>query len=293
MSNRSGKAPGFFNIRDAADGLKLGEDGIWRPEQRSDFVFIPDDETDWYQVQDESFWYRHRNRCFLGLLGNYPPPGPLLEIGSGGGYVAKAIEKNGYDIVALEPDPKFAAQATKRGVTNVVSALLEDVSWRPGFAGAIGLFDVLEHVDDEIALLSRVRHLLRPGGRIYVSVPAYQWLWSKEDEAAEHRRRYTISKLTRLLKKAGFKIEYSTYFFTLLIPAIFFLRALPTRLGIREDRTDQSTKREHVLALGAMSKLVDIYLMREVKAIQRQWVIPCGASCLAVGQMMANNGTNS
>ena len=66
-----------------------------------------------------------------------------------------------------------------------------------------------------------------------MTVPAYQWLWSDDDELSEHRRRYTVSGLRRVAARAGFTVEYATYMFWPLPPPIALLRALPSRLGLR------------------------------------------------------------
>ncbi|MFA5779102.1 MAG: class I SAM-dependent methyltransferase [Elusimicrobiota bacterium] len=239
---------GMFDVRQIADNLNLSPDGIWVAPKSTDFAFLPDDETDWVQVQQHSFWYQHRNNCFKELFKNFSPSGVLLEVEAGDGFVSLGLQQSGIQVVAIEPDLKHARNAKRRGVENVISAKIEDVEWKPGCVSGVGLFDVLEHVEDEIDFLRQIRHqLLKPSGRLYISVPAYKWLWSKEDDEACHLRRYSMEMLRNRLKAAGFMIEYATYFFSVLVVPIFFFRALPTRFGIRPDRTHLSSYREHNL----------------------------------------------
>src|SRR4029453_13054884 len=105
--------------------------------------------------------------------------------------------------------------------------------FRPGSLPAIGMFDVLEHIENDVAFLDSLHELLIPSGRIYVAVPAFGFLWSADDAAAGHFRRYTIGTLTKALASSGFIVDYSTYFFQWLWLPIFFFRTMPSVIGLR------------------------------------------------------------
>jgi hypothetical protein len=80
--------------------------------------------------------------------------------------------------------------------------------------------DVLEHVEDDVGLLTRFREALRPGGCLLATVPAYEFLWSGEDFVSQHFRRYTWSSLRACLRRAGYQPQWCSYFNTLLFPVI-------------------------------------------------------------------------
>ena len=80
------------------------------------------------------------------------------------------------------------------------------------------MWDVLEHVADDHAALSAVHSILRPGGALLLSVPAYGWLWSPHDTLHHHHRRYARATLRRLLVEAGFRIESLVHFNAFLFP---------------------------------------------------------------------------
>ncbi len=86
------------------------------------------------------------------------------------------------------------------------------------------LMDVLEHVDDDVALLSDVSSNLASGTPFFVTVPAFQFLWSAHDEFLEHRRRYTAQSLRRTLEGANLKIESIRYYYAAILPAVALVR---------------------------------------------------------------------
>ncbi len=288
MVTKIGPNDGMFDILQIADNLNLSPEGIWVTPRPTDFRFLPDDETDWVQVQEQSFWYGHRNNCLKGLFKNFPPDGIALEVGAGDGFVSLGLQQAGIQVVAIEPDIKRARNANLRGVENVISAKLEDVKWKPGSVGGVGLFDVLEHIGDDVAFLRQVKGMLNPGGRLYVSVPAHRWLWSKEDNEAGHLRRYALDTLRKRLKMAGFMVEYATYFFAVLVVPILLLRSVPTWLGIRPDRTHLSSCNEHQLKAPVVTNALNYFLSREVQAIRNKSIKLFGASCLVVATSLSN-----
>jgi SAM-dependent methyltransferase len=83
---------------------------------------------------------------------------------------------------------------------------------------------VLEHVDEEEKALSEIRRVLRPGGKLLVTVPAFMFLYGLQDEVSEHKRRYRRPALVDVLRRSGFQVDYASYFNTLLFPPIAAVR---------------------------------------------------------------------
>jgi hypothetical protein len=86
------------------------------------------------------------------------------------------------------------------------------------------MMDVLEHVDDDVGLLSSYASTMTPQARILITVPAFQFLWSGHDDFLEHRRRYTREMLETTVTKAGLVVERTRYFFGLLFPLVSAMR---------------------------------------------------------------------
>ena len=113
-------------------------------------------------------------------------------------------------------------------------------------------------------------------------MPAYQALWSLEDERAGHHRRYSTGSLASRLEGAGFSVEYLTYFFWFLPLPILLWRTIPSRIGARRAPSIRQAQREHSTRGGVAGALVDHALALERSGIRDARVVPFGGSCLAV-----------
>lgn len=274
-----------LDLRQVAPNLEFNAGGWWEPPAVADVSYPESGHSLCFAVEDRSFWFQHRNRCILALLDRFAPPGALLDIGGGNGCVARAVQESGREVVLVEPGMAAARNALKRGVTHVVRASLEDAGFCAGSVPAAGLFDVLEHVAAAGSFLRLIHRALAPGARLYLSVPAFGWLWSHEDVFAGHQRRYTLSSLRRHLEAAGFSLEYATYFFGFLPPAVFISRALPFRLGMTVKMPDRETvMSDHTPRHQWVSAILDTLARRELAKVSGLRSIAWGSSCLAVAR---------
>jgi SAM-dependent methyltransferase len=271
-------------IPEFASNLEAGEDGIWRSRTRSAISYPEAGNDLYFQLEDGSFWFQHRNRCLTEVLRHYPPGGVFFDIGGGNGCVALAIQRSGWPVVLVEPGPFGARNAKSRGIDHVVCSTLEDAGFRAGCMAAAGAFDVVEHIDDDLGFVRSVGTSLRPGGRFYVAVPALQSLWSQEDADVGHYRRYTTSSLRRLLESAGFEVEYLTYFFGCLPLPILVQRVLPYRLGIHISTSQAQQQKRSIHAGGVLQPILERLLARELGSFCSRRTIRLGSSCLAVAK---------
>ena len=136
---------------------------------------------------------------------------------------------------------------------------------------------MIEHLDDDLAALRELRRVVAPGGSLLVTVPAYQWLWSRHDEINQHHRRYTRRTLQRVAEQAGWKQARTTYFNSLLLPAAILLRVLE-RLNTK---TTESSL-DLWVPPAPMNWLLERPLALEAALIGRGGRIPAGLSLLAV-----------
>lgn len=104
-------------------------------------------------------------------------------------------------------------------------------------------FDVLYHqnVPDEVVALREFHRVLGPNGRLFLRLPAYEFLRSKHDRAVHTRRRYTISRAKDMLNQAGFVLERHTYVNSLLFPIVLVQRLLERVLpSLEQQESDLS-----------------------------------------------------
>lgn len=285
-SSRSGRDSGSLRIEDISRKLVRGADGIYVAGDAKPVSYAADGHSGCLQVEDSSFWFRHRNQCIANVVGNHPFQGPLLDIGGGNGYVAQRLVREGHDVVLLEPGPIGAHNARKlRGLEHVACASLADAGFRAGSFGAIGMFDVIEHIEHDRDFLSSIVPLLAPGGRLYLTVPCYGWLWSQADVRAGHFRRHTRDSLAALLDGL-FEIDYLSHFFRLLIAPQFLARALPHRLGFEREKTMRSTQAEHGSGNGVAVRILSRLLESEARTIAADGRIGIGASCILAARRL-------
>lgn len=185
--------------------------------------------------EDQHHWWFLGRRAVLRrvLRATFPPGGlRLVEIGCGGGTLLSTAAEFG-EVVGVEASADFLEAARRRGFTVLRGALPDELPLSAGaFDGAL-LFDVLEHIQDDRGALQAVARVLRPGGLLVCTVPAYPWLWSSHDEVLGHRRRYTAQSLRRVAQEAGFSPFRVSYFNTLLAPAVVAMRLLRRSRGVR------------------------------------------------------------
>jgi SAM-dependent methyltransferase len=242
------------------------------------------------KVARTHWWYRARRDWLAQELRGVVPTGEwCLDIGCGTG---EAMDTLG---TLLTPEGRGGADAAVAAVAGtdlsshvlghvvrrdparrVLRSLATHLPFADGCAGALISMCVIEHLDDDLGALREYHRVLRPGGVIFVSVPAYQWLWGRHDELAAHRRRYSARQLLAVMDRAGFAVDRHTYLFSFLVPPAFVMRRTPVRRFLTVTEDEMSTMHPAVDAFFAL-------LARAERAVGHRWRIPFGLSILAVG----------
>jgi len=252
------------------------------PQRTTVAIHYPDDGNALCaEIEDTSFWFQHRNDMILEVMRRYPPPQPLYDVGGGNGVVSAAMARAGIKAIVVEPGAAGVQKARERGL-EAIQATLDQAGLAEGSVPSIGLFDVLEHIEDSVGFLRQAHRLMRPGGRLYIAVPAYQWLWSGEDDIAQHFRRYTARSLAGELRESLFEVEYTTYMFSFLTLPLWMLRTIPSRLGRSSSRMASRVRSDHQ-ARGT-SGLVRLFRRAELEGWRKLGRMPVGTSVCAVAR---------
>jgi SAM-dependent methyltransferase len=255
---------------------------VWFSGSTATCSYPVDGQDRCFAIEDNSFWFRHRNNAIIAAVKNFPPDGFILDVGGANGYVTLGLRKSGFDAVILEPSITGLRNARKRGLYPIICSTVADAGFKNNTIPAVGLFDVLEHIEDETVLLKELRRILFPDGRLYLTVPAYQTLWAAEDEYAGYFRRYSMGRIKKLLKNNKFRVDYVTHLFSYLPIPLFFARTLPTKLGLAKPSTDETFRRENVVKLKITNVILSLYHRLELLMIKQKIPIPVGGNLLVV-----------
>ena len=263
------------------------KNGIWVSGKRENVAYPVEGNRRCFAIEDNSFWFQHRNKCILQVMRYFPPGGTVFDVGAGNGYVSLGIKNAGFDIVVIEPGIYGAMHARTRGLDSIICSSLEGAGFKSEIFPAAGLFDVLEHIEDDAGFLCKIKKMLIPGGRLYITVPAYNFLWSVEDKRTGHFRRYTIKSLVKIFESTGYKIDYMSYIFSILPLFIYFFRVVPGYIRKKRNIDLNRNLKEHGIKYSFSRRLLDRILEKESKILMNKKTIPFGGSCLVVARSTA------
>lgn len=245
------------------------------------------------RVEDEHFWFRTRNLVISTLAKQLTQEWTagyrVLEVGCGTGNVLRELERTCADgvVVGMDLFAEGLAFARRRTHCALVQADLE----QPGFGlpfDLIGAFDVIEHLPDDRRILRCIHTMLRPGGKLLLTVPAHGSLWSYFDEVSHHCRRYEPDDLRSKLEESGYEVEYLSEFMTSIFPLMWLVRRLRPlrRKGLESNSRegDLDLTLQELRIVPVVNEFLSFVLRLEAKLIARRHVLPFGASLAAIAR---------
>jgi SAM-dependent methyltransferase len=184
---------------------------------------------DWY------WWFVARRRAALRFLEDYAPPGrdlTILDAGCGTGALLEAFQScPATAAVGLDFAEEALRFCRQRGHARLVRGDLTALPFEDARFDVATALDVIEHVPDDVSAVREIARVLKPGGLLVATVPAYPFLWSAHDVALHHYRRYRLSQAMRLISGAGLVVVKGTYLLSLLFPLAAGQRLLTRRRG--------------------------------------------------------------
>lgn len=246
------------------------------------------------ELEESHWWFRGRRELYLDVLAHSlggERLGDVLDVGCGAGAFVRELARVAARVSGVDMDPQMLRAAREHGVGRTLLARAAEIPFADASFDLVCAFDVLEHLDDDGAALRETLRLLRPRGRLMVSVPAYPALYSDNDRVSQHRRRYTRSGLERALRDAGFELERSTHVNALLFPAI-----LPVVLAsqLRERLAPRRAPHTHLSwkVPSALNETLRAIFVSE-RALLRRTDLPLGHSLLAIARAPAAMATGA
>lgn len=243
-----------------------------------------------FEMEQKHFWHVGRREIILDVIERNVPKLQnirMLEVGCGNGSVLAFLRQNGINIeggdIFLE-GLKFCRQRVDSVPLYQLDVLALPFSQE---FDMIGLFDVLEHIEDDERALAEMNRALKAGGKLILTVPAHKFLWSRHDEASHHKRRYSRMELIAKLECYGFTVNKATYYMFFLFPVLAVMRLL-SRLfrNKKHEKDDIKTS----LELKTIAVINDVFLasLRLEKYLIRHLNLPFGASLLVLAAKNEN-----
>ena len=226
------------------------------------------------------FWFEHRSAAVRRQVDRLAISS-MWEVGAGTGAMARRLRDVLDDIVTVEPLAAGARASAAAGLVSLCGTL-HDLQLPDASIEAIGVFDVLEHLEDPAELICEMNRVLRPGGVVIATVPAFQALWGEEDDVAGHQRRYTRSSLDGIFAPHRLFPLGSEYLFASLVPPAAVMRAMPYRLGRRSTPEEVfETMRSQLTVKPNTDRMARVVLAAET-AIARVVPLPFGLTVMGV-----------
>ena len=244
------------------------------------------------RIEDKHFWFRTRNRIIdiltRQVVALFQPGYHVLEIGCGTGNVLRTLEKACPNGLVLGAD--LYLEGLRFAGLRVDSPLLQADLYHLPFKSRFDLvcmFDVLEHLQDDVSVLKNFYDMIAPGGILFLTVPAHPSLWSFLDEAYHHCRRYEPGDLEKKLTETGFQVLYSTQFMSAIYPFVWLSRRIRFQ-GLNKDAL--SVEEFNALAASEfkitpiMNPILAALLSIELPFIVKRKELPIGTSILALAR---------
>jgi SAM-dependent methyltransferase len=225
------------------------------------------------ELEEHYWWFVGRRNTAFEMLDLYAPEGYTLDVGCGTGYTLSLLESaEGVD--AFEEAVRLCHG---RGLKNVRLADAQKLPFpERTFDRAICL-DVLEHVPNDNAALREIRRVLKPGGTLVLTVPAYRWLWGPHDVALMHQRRYGLRELRKKLQNTGFEPIHLSH-------TVFFLFPLVVLVRLCEKLQKNKKPEAKLMAIPSWLNRVLIRLQTWEGKIASSLTLPWGSTIVAAAR---------
>jgi SAM-dependent methyltransferase len=197
--------------------------------------------------EDKHAWFAGRTRAILKYLdaeletNGAASMRRVLDLGGGAGNMAHHLAHYG-EVTSIEYNPRPIPIAQQRGVTTAQGSG-DALPFPDATFDLVALLDTVEHIPDELGVFAECARVLKPGGVLLVTVPAYMWLWSYNDEINAHQRRYTVDELRLKLELSGLRVSRISYNNFFLFPAVAGIRFLrPYNPGLKSPHLDAAAE---------------------------------------------------
>lgn len=235
-----------------------------------------------YRVEDGHWWYRGMASITRAVLARWYGASSrlrILDAGCGTGSAIATLLADYGQVTGVDIHPLALKFCHQRGISRIARASILDLPFASAQFDLITCFDVLyeKAVTSDLAALREFLRVLVPNGRVFLRLPAYDWLRGRHDEIVHTRKRYAAREVERLLVQSGFMVEHVSFANMFLFPIVATKRLAERLFSLREGHSDLNA------SVGLFDTVFEKILRSEAALIARNR-LPFGLSVIAVGR---------
>lgn len=235
-------------------------------------------------IEAKHWWFVGRRKLFLKMINQLKikQNAYILDCGTSTGANLRALRDNNFvNVVGIDNNDQAITFCQQKDLFPVQLGDICDIPFEDNKFDLVLATDIIEHVENDEKALQEIYRVLKPQGKLILTVPAFQFLWGPQDDLSQHKRRYRLGMLLKKLNEAGFNILRKHYFNYILFLPIFFVRKMINLFKIKVDSENNIN-----------SKIINKILkfLFQIDILTARFICPpFGVSILVVGERKKND----
>lgn len=237
------------------------------------------------KIEKDHFWHKGRREIIYQMIKEHDQKEVkndlvMLELGCGNGSITRYLKSKNINIEGSDISLDGLRFCRRRVDVPLYQVDVRKTPFSSNSYDIVGLFDVIEHLDDDIAALKEAYRICKKNGFVIITVPANEFLWSYFDTISGHKRRYSKDGLISKVREAGFRIEKVSFFMFFLAPIFLAARRFNFLGGSKNKKNSQLSE---LKIIPIINELFLMFLMLE-KVILKKFDLPFGSSIICVAR---------